>query len=172
MKLIPVLAWRNIWRNRRRTLITVSSIFFAVLLALVMRSMQLGSYDKMVRDIVGQYTGWIQIHAAGYWDEQTINHTMAVKPSILDTIHAIPGVHAILRRLESFALASGDSRTRGVQVIGIDPQAETAFTGPRVRFSLSDNADIRTAVQLFKGKMYTESGGMTTVAYASFTWNF
>ena len=39
------LAWRNIWRNKRRTVITLASIFFAVLLALAMRSMQLGSYS-------------------------------------------------------------------------------------------------------------------------------
>ena len=46
------LAWRNLWRNKRRTLITVSSIFFGVLLSAYMTSMQEGSYDKMVEIVV------------------------------------------------------------------------------------------------------------------------
>ncbi|NQU52935.1 MAG: ABC transporter permease, partial [Bacteroidetes bacterium] len=42
------LAWRNLWRNRRRTIIAISSIVFSVLLASWMRSMQGGSYDSMI----------------------------------------------------------------------------------------------------------------------------
>lgn len=129
MKLIAILAWRNIWRNRRRTMITVSSVFFAVLLALIMRAMQLGSYDKMIRDIVEQYTGWIQIHAQGYWDEKTINNTMATSGTMIDSLESMDGVLSVIQRLESFALASGASRTRGVQVIGIEPEPENALTG-------------------------------------------
>ena len=58
------LAWRNIWRNRRRSVITISSIIFAVLLACVMRSMQLGSYERMIDNAVRFYLGFIQVHSA------------------------------------------------------------------------------------------------------------
>ena len=66
--MIVKLAWRNIWRNRRRSFITVTSISFAVILALFMRSMQLGSYERMIDNAARFYTGYAQIHANGYWD--------------------------------------------------------------------------------------------------------
>ena len=55
------LAWRNIWRNKRRTLITIASVFFALWLALIMRAMQTGSYKHMANGIVEAFTGSIQI---------------------------------------------------------------------------------------------------------------
>jgi len=70
------IAWRNLWRNKRRTILTITSVFFAIFLALLMRSMQLGSYDRMIESSVRNSTGYIQIHEKGYWDDKTINNTM------------------------------------------------------------------------------------------------
>ena len=75
MKTNIKLAWRNIWRNRRRTIITVASIFFGVLLSTFMTSMQEGTYSKMIDNVVGFYSGYIQIHHPDYWDNKTIDYT-------------------------------------------------------------------------------------------------
>ena len=64
------LAWRNIWRNKRRTFITMGSVFFAVILATLMMSMKEGVYKRMIDSMVGSYTGFIQIHTNGYWEEK------------------------------------------------------------------------------------------------------
>jgi len=69
------LAWRNIWRNKRRSLITIASIFCAIFFSVVMRTMQLGSYDLMIDSMVRFYSGYIQIHSKGYWDEQTLDNS-------------------------------------------------------------------------------------------------
>ncbi len=69
------LAWLNIWRNKRRTFITTTSVFFAVLLAVSTRSMTDGVYENMIHNIVSFSSGYLQIHQNGYWDEQSIDNS-------------------------------------------------------------------------------------------------
>lgn len=123
------LAWRNIWRNKRRTIITIVSIVFAVILSSIMRSMQLGSYERMIDNSVRFYTGYIQVHKLGYWDEQVLDNAFAPPGELQSQIESLEGVEAAVPRLESFALSSYGTRTRGSMVIGIDPEKEAHLTG-------------------------------------------
>ena len=118
------IAWRNLWRNRRRTLITISSVLFAVFLALLMRSMQLGTYGYMIENAVKNSTGYIQIHEKGYWDDKSIDNTMAYTAELEGKIRQTYNVRDIIPRLESFALVSSGKQTKGVAVIGTDPEIE------------------------------------------------
>ena len=71
MKLLS-LAWRNIWRNKKRTLITAGSVFFALTLSIFMVGMQQGSYDSMIKTSVEDFYGYIQIHQKGYTEDRTL----------------------------------------------------------------------------------------------------
>ena len=128
------LAWRNIWRNKRRTLISASSVAFAVLFAISTSSLQKGGWDRMLNNVVHFYFGYGQVHAAGYWEEQTIDRSMAYHPDTLAALSALMDGHALHPRLESFALASTGPVTMGVLVSGIDPSGEDQLTdlGSRV----------------------------------------
>lgn len=119
------IAWRNLWRNKRRTLITVASIFFGVLLSTVMSSMQEGSYSSMIDNVVKFYSGYIQVQEEDYWDEKTINNTFNPVDSLLDKIKSVDDVTVVAPRLESFALASSEEITRGTMILGIDPEQES-----------------------------------------------
>ncbi|MCB0696364.1 MAG: ABC transporter permease [Chitinophagales bacterium] len=124
MKQYLKLAWRNIWRNKKRTLITLASIFLAVLLAISMRSMQKGTYANMIGNAVRFSTGYIQVHAKGYWDKPSINNSFE-SDDILDSL--LVNNHNIslaVPRLENFVLASSGDHTKGVQIVGIDPNKE------------------------------------------------
>ncbi|MDC0231242.1 FtsX-like permease family protein [Aureispira] len=113
------LAWRNIWRNKRRSLITIASIFVAVFLAVFMRSMQLGMYSSMIDNVVGAYTGYVQIHKKGYWEEQKVDNSLQAKPKLLQTITSTKGVKNIIPRLQIFTLASNGELAQGVMVNGV-----------------------------------------------------
>ncbi|MFC2111887.1 ABC transporter permease [Bacteroidota bacterium] len=130
MKEYLKLAWRNIWRNKRRTLITIASVFFALWLALIMRSMQVGSYGHMADGIVEAYTGSMQIHRYGYWNDQTLDNTFEFLPEIAKEIESLDNIKAVIPRLESFALASTGDQTKGILVVGIDPVKELELTHP------------------------------------------
>ena len=123
------LAWRNLWRNKRRTLITVASIFFGVLLSAYMTSMQEGSYSKMVEIVVKFYSGYMQVHQEDYWENKSINNSFDYDQVLVDKLKANPEVDFVIPRLESFGLASSGELTRGAAVFGIVPDVETQLTG-------------------------------------------
>lgn len=127
------LAWRNIWRNKRRTIITMLSIIVAVFLASVMRSMQEGQYSDMIENTVGTFTGYIQVHANGYWDDKILDNTFVATDSVYTKIKEEESVQDVVPRLESFALAAGQNQSRPAMVMGIDFQAEKVLSDPEKR---------------------------------------
>ena len=118
------LAWLNIWRNKRRTIITATSVFFAVLLAIIFRSLTDGVYDNMIHNVVSYSSGYLQIHQKGYWDEQSIDNTFEEDEQLYQEVLRNPKVTQIIPRLQTFALASNAEKTKGVLVLGIDPVKE------------------------------------------------
>lgn len=127
--MLLTLAWRNIWRNRQRSIITMTSIAGAVLLSIATVSLQRGVFDRLIENLVSLYSGYIQVHGKGYWNEQTLENSFELSDSLAAAIEAKPGVQAAAPRLEAFALASAGEKTRGCLVVGIDPGREQALTG-------------------------------------------
>jgi ABC-type lipoprotein release transport system permease subunit len=125
------IAWRNLWRNKRRTMITIASVFFAIWFALIMRAFQLGSYVLMVNNIVHAYSGYFQVHAKGYWGDQVLNNAFVFTPELEKQLNSIKDSGGYTPRLESFALASYGMQTKGVMVNGVDPEAENGLTSLR-----------------------------------------
>ena len=123
-----VIAWRNLWRNKKRTLITVSSVFFGVILCSLMGSMQEGSYNSMISNVVNFYSGYIQLHNEDYWEDKSINNSFFESDSLVNKVMAVDGIDYIIPRLESFALLSGGEHTKGAMVMGVHPEKENALT--------------------------------------------
>lgn len=122
------LAWRNLWRNKKRTLIASSSLLFAVLLALIMRSMQQGSYDYMIDYSVRMYTGYIQIHGKDYWEKKSLDESMLVNEKNLSKLKNIKGISLTVPRFETYSLISYGNKTKVVQITGINPESENQLT--------------------------------------------
>lgn len=122
------LAWRNLWRNRRRTVITIASVVMAVFLSVTMNSFQEGSWDKMLDNVIAQYNGYGQVHATGYWEDKSLNNAML--PIDPDTLQNKPAnLIDLVPRLEAFALLSSNAQTIGARVVGMDPVKENQLTG-------------------------------------------
>lgn len=122
------MAWRNIWRNKRRTFITMASVFFAVILATIMRSTITGTFQKMISDVVGLSSGYIQVHKKGYWNERSVDNTFIESNKLYDVLNEEKEITAWSPRLECFTLASSGNRTRGIMVMGVHPEKENAIT--------------------------------------------
>jgi putative ABC transport system permease protein len=122
------VAWRNIWRNKRRTILTAASILLAVFLALVMQSVQKGTFGHMTDNIVQAYSGYIQVHKKGYWDDKDLNNSFRLTDTLASKLGSEANVESLIPRIESFALASNGMKTKVVMVTGIQPGVEERLT--------------------------------------------
>jgi ABC-type lipoprotein release transport system permease subunit len=118
------MAWRNIWRNPRRTILTVCAITFASVLLVFMLSFQFGSYETMINTSVKISTGHLQIQAEKYQEKKNIRYVIPDPQTIADMVAKIPEVEAYTFRGQAFSLISSEDRTYGVVVTGINPQRE------------------------------------------------
>jgi putative ABC transport system permease protein len=118
------MAWRNIWRNPRRTLLTISAISFACLLLVFMLSWQFGSYQTMINTSVKLHTGHLQIQARGYQEKRDIRLVVEDPAAAGALLETIPPVEAYTFRANAFSLASAKERTAGVMVVGFNPARE------------------------------------------------
>jgi len=135
------IAWRNLWRNKRRTAITAASILFAVFFALIMRSFQLGFYDHMIKGVIESYSGFLQVQHVDYQDDPSLENTFECSKEFLTAIEQTPGVKAVVPRVETFALASTGIQTKGALIIGIDPEREHNLSNPEnnlVRYRITE----------------------------------
>ena len=122
------LAWRNIWRNKRRTLITVSSVTFAVFFAMLMRSMGEGSYDMMIENMARFHTGFIQVQDVQFRDERSLDNAMAFDEKLSERIHnADNRIDFLVPRIDAFMLVASDESTRSGMMVGIEPELENRF---------------------------------------------
>ncbi len=118
------MAWRNLWRNPRRTLLTMSAIAFACVLLVFMLSMQFGSYETMINSAVKVQTGHLHVEAKDYQDKQDMRLVIKNPEAVAKVMRAAPGVEAFTARANAFALISSKERTYGALVVGIDPETE------------------------------------------------
>jgi len=129
MKLILTLAWRNIWRNRRRTLITISSVLFAVLLAIIFYSMEKGAYDRMIDTMVRYSTGYLQIQDVLYEEEPSIDHSVHFDHQMEALLKSFDDqIEFYVPRLQNFALVATENISRAAMVTGIDPTLENKLS--------------------------------------------
>ena len=136
--LLLKLAWRNIWRNKRRTFITTSSIVMAVLLSIVMGSMQTGQYEQMIQNSAGSFVGHMQIQHDLYIDEPTLDHSFELDSTRINEISKINGINSVIPRIDAFALAAGDHRSKATMVIGVESEAEKNLSAPNDKIILGE----------------------------------
>ncbi len=117
------LAWKNIWRNRRRTIITLTAIAFSIMLVQAVHNLSYGVYAGMVDSGVRAGTGHIAVYRNNYLESRDeILHFR--DGSLVDDIAQIDGVEQVLPRLYIPALAQSSRESRGVLLIGVDPDRE------------------------------------------------
>lgn len=128
MSLSVRLAWRNLWRQKRRTWLTASAMVFSNVLLVFMIAFQLGSYSLMIENSLRPFTGYVQVQAKGYLDEPrmrtSIPNVTRIADRMRNALDAGPPDSHVAARGSAFALASSEQRSLGIQVTGVQPAFE------------------------------------------------
>lgn len=120
------VAWRNLWRNKRRTSLMVSSVAFVVFLIVVMHSMQVGVFSTMIDMQADLLHGHAQIQHPSYHDDPRVEYTVPHAAAVLDRIRSDPRVRVATPRVMTFGLVSVGEKSVGAMVVGTDPEQDFA----------------------------------------------
>jgi len=124
MSIIFRLAWRNLWRNRRRTWLTAGAIAFSTILLVGWVPIQFGAYDIMINASLRVFPGHAQIQRRGYQDKQKIRNTINNAESLATSLRSNPLYEGVSVRAQGFVLLSSGTRSYGAQVVGVEPKHE------------------------------------------------
>lgn len=127
------MAWRNLWRNARRTWLTVLGMAFGIMLSVVIMGMSSGTYGEMIDYAAHMGAGHISIEHEDYRNvPQAVNH-VAVPPEFLVELRATAGVRGVLSRVTAAGLLSTAHGSASASVIGIDTSRESPSTMPMLK---------------------------------------
>ncbi len=119
-----VLAWRNIWRHPKRTVLTLLAAAFAGTILVFFTGLQLSSYDASISAVTKLYTGHLQVQIEGYSAKPQMELALKNPLDLAERIRKHPLVTAVAVRGNGFAIASSTDRSYGAQVVGVEPTNE------------------------------------------------
>jgi ABC-type lipoprotein release transport system permease subunit len=123
-----ILAWRNIWRNKKRSLIVIAAITAGLSCGLFASAVMYGMYDSLINTTIDRELGHIQIHSPKFEDEKIITDTIPDFQSVVSNIKNISEVSGISSRVIIEAMCSSPTSSRGVKITGIIPDEEKKVT--------------------------------------------
>ena len=118
------LAWRNIWRQKRRTWLTALAMIFSNTLLVFMISLQFGSYDMMINNTLRMFSGQAQIQREGYLENQKMRQDVAGIRALASTVRDRFPAMNVAARANAFVLLSSEQRSFATQVVGVEPSFE------------------------------------------------
>ena len=121
------MAWRNLWRNHRRTLIMLLAIAVGVWAMIFMTALMRGMVDQMIEDGIDSLPGYVQIHHPAYRDDPSVENSLPQPgPALLEALQSSE-VTGWTTRIRVPAMISSERDSRGVTLLGVDPGGEVAL---------------------------------------------
>ena len=147
------MAWRNIIRQRRRSLLTLMSLSFSYLIVCASISFQEGSYDSVISQFTKQHLGHLKIHREGYNEKPSLYKTIESPREIQSELKQFSEIRSVLPRVQGFSLFHGRKKVTAARVVGIDFDRESRATGLSERvasgkYPRSEGSEMRPPVLL------------------------
>lgn len=128
--MLATVAWRNLLRHRRRTLLTVLGMALGIVFASLVTSISDGTYGDMIDHAANLGTGHVSIQHPDYQDRPRPAHAVRLPPDMTRRAATLPEVTSVVPRIEAGGVAATASAAASVSLLGVDPAIETAETLP------------------------------------------
>jgi ABC-type lipoprotein release transport system permease subunit len=122
------MAWRNLWRNRRRTLLTLSSIAFGTMLAVLFTGMGDSNFSQMIDLAARMGGGHVTLQHPEYLDTPTLSRTVGEAGRLREVALRDPGVTRVVTRITGSVMLSTATQNYGAAFIAFDPEDEDEST--------------------------------------------
>jgi len=129
------LSWRNLWRNHRRTYIMLGAISVGVWAMIFMTALMRGMVDDMLNQGIRNLPGHIQIQHPEFLDDPSVVNSIAEPDGELLIALNQPGTKRWATRIKVPAVIASERESRGINLIGVEAQAETDITGVPAQIS-------------------------------------
>jgi putative ABC transport system permease protein len=126
--MLLALAWRNIWRNKKRSLIIISAIAVGLCCGLFASATMFGMWDSMINTTIDRDLGHFQIHSKTFEDEKLVTDTIPNFENVLSTLKESQYVTGVSSRVIIEGMASSATTSNGVRILGINPETEKKVT--------------------------------------------
>ncbi len=122
------LALRNIFRQKRRTVLTIMMMCFGYTLLAFTYALSEGSYNSIIEAFTSQSTGHLQIHNKSYLENQNLFYSITDAPKMIQNLERDKSIKAVSARITGGALAFANNKTAGVKIVGFNALKEQALT--------------------------------------------
>jgi ABC-type lipoprotein release transport system permease subunit len=127
IKIVAILAHRNLWRNHRRTIIMVAAVGIGVWAMIFMTALMRGMVNDMVRDGIRSLPGQVQVHHANFRDDPSVNNLLVLTDAEISVAFATTDIDSWASRVRVPAVISSERESRGVTLFGVDPEQELSI---------------------------------------------
>ena len=125
--LLLTLAWRNLWRHKRRTAIMLFALALGIWSMVVMAALIRGSMEQHIKKEILNLNGHVQIHAPEYRDDPAVDHRFTPSAALVQALAQKPMI-AASARVRVPAVISSERESAGVTLVGIDPERERGLS--------------------------------------------
>ncbi len=128
MPLVVTLAWRNLWRHKRRTIMILFAFALGAWSMVVIAAISRGSMEQQLNNAILNLVGHIQLHAPGYRDDPVIDHRFPPPGDALRAVLEADGIRVWASRIRVPAVVASERESAGVTLVGIEPERERGLS--------------------------------------------
>lgn len=122
------LAWRNVWRNKRRSIIILGSVVVGMAIIVFFDALVAAFLNQTFENQIGSHTAHIQINRKGFNDNKTVQNYLPDVETVESLIRKNPGISHYSKRIITFGLLNSAYNSTGISIIGVNPDEEQYVT--------------------------------------------